>query len=79
LLLFYFLFKLILGQESVEIRTFAATQLRKNLSNYSQSSFKNIWEILNADTQNFVRHQLFESLQKETVVAVRHLIADAIG
>jgi hypothetical protein len=61
------------------LRTFAATQLRKNLSSFSEASYKNIWSNLNQDTQNFVKTKLFEILNKEQVASLRHIITDAIG
>jgi hypothetical protein len=41
------------------------TQLRKNLSAFTQTSFKNIWALLSLETQEFVKIRLFEILHKE--------------
>ena len=55
------------------------TQLRKNLSVFTQTSFKNIWSLLNAETQEFTKQKLFEVLHKEQDHTLRRQIADTIG
>ena len=65
--------------EPIEIRIFAVTQLRKNLSVFTQTSFKNIWTLLNNDTQEFIKAKLFQLLEKEQDHTLRRQIADTIG
>jgi len=55
------------------------TQLRKNLSVFTQTSFKNIWTLLTPETQEFAKQKLFEVLHKEQDPTLRRQIADTIG
>lgn len=61
------------------MRIFAATNLRKNLSEFSGAGFKNIWSKLTPDTQEYVKVKLFEILNKEPDSSIRRQISDALG
>lgn len=67
------------GNQPKEVRVFAATNLRKNLSEFAGLSFKNIWPDLSPDTREHVKAKLFEILDKEQESVVRKQISDAIG
>lgn len=73
------LLNLLKSSEKIELRTFAASQIRKNLSNFSEKSFKNLWENLQPETQTLVKTSLFQCLENEPTQNIRHLICDAIG
>lgn len=61
------------------MRSFSAVALRKNLSAFSEKSYVNIWNELNAQVQTQVKQVLFQALGNENDSAIRHQICDAIG
>jgi hypothetical protein len=62
-----------------DVRMFAASQIRKNLSQFSESSFVKLWENLTDATKSAVKTDLFSSIPLEKNKKIRHLICDAIG
>jgi len=73
------LLNLLKSSDSESIRSFCAIQLRKNLSAYSEKSFTNLWESLNAESQALVKQALFSALETEAKSNIRHQICDAIA
>lgn len=55
------------------------TQLRKNLSTFSEEKYKRVWEQAPRDKQDYIRTSLFECLHKEKHPSVRNILADSIG
>lgn len=58
---------------------FAASMLRKHLSQFSEQSFSCKWDKLQSETQALVKRTLLENLQSEPKHAIRSLLCDAIG
>jgi hypothetical protein len=53
-----------LGQYPTELRNFSASQIRLCLSNFSPSTYTNVWTKLTAQLQELIKVKLFEIIYK---------------
>lgn len=58
--------------EDLKIRQFTPVYLRNSLSQYSPKSHKNVWSLLNQETQELLKVSLFQLLELETSQNVRN-------
>lgn len=65
--------------ELTEVKQYCASALRKNLSNFSEGNFTNLWSKLTQETHQNIKSTLFACIQKEANANIRSLICDAIG
>lgn len=70
---------LILGEYPTELRNFSASQIRLCLSNFSPSTYTNVWNKLTPETQNLIKVKLFETIYKEKDLSMQKHIADTLG
>ncbi len=62
---FLFLLSFIyLGQYPTELRNFSASQIRLCLSNFSPSTYTNVWTKLTVQSQELIKVKLFEIIYK---------------
>lgn len=67
------------GQYPTELRNFSASQIRLCLSNFSPSTYTNVWSKLTPATQELIKVKLFEVIYKETDLSMQRHIADTLG
>ena len=65
--------------EKIDIRSFATLQLRKNLSDFTESTYSNVWESITPEVQANVKTCLFNNIETEQNSIIRHQVCDAIG
>ena len=53
-----------LGQYPTELRNFSASQIRLCLSNFSPSTYTNVWTKLTVQSQELIKVKLFEIIYK---------------
>ena len=68
-----------IGQNPLESRNFAASQLRLCLSNFAPASYSNVWEKLTPEIQEAVKIGLFEIIYLEPELTMKKHIADTVG
>ncbi len=67
------------GSYPAELRNFSASQIRLCLSNFSPSSYTNVWSKLVPATQELIKVKLFEIIYKEKDLSMQKHIADTLG
>ena len=60
-------------------RNFASAQIRLCLSNFSPSTYKNLWPKLTPECQEAVKQKFFEIIYKEEDLSMKRQLADALG
>lgn len=67
------------GQNPMQCRNFAASQLRLCLSNFSPATYTNLWDKLRPEVQGSIKVGLFEIIYLEPDLTMKKHLADTIG
>ena len=68
-----------MGQYKIPQKNFSASQLRLNLSEFSPSTYTNLWYSLHPQTQVHIKTELFKVLFAEQDQSMKKHIADTLG